>query len=325
MPCANPSVTDVRAMRRWKLTAVGSWAMAAALLLAAPGAVASQQATTTPASAASPRGHLFIIGGGPRPEAMMRRFVELAGGPGRARIVVLPMASGDTATGERQAAELRALGAEATSLRLTRADAEAAGAGQALAGITGVWISGGVQSRFMDVVAGTSVDSAIHARYREGAVIGGTSAGAAVMSSAMLTGDEQRPGGTRPIRGSGDDAWLTIDRDNVTVAPGLGLLTTAIVDQHFLRRKRHNRLLSLVLERPERLGVGIDEATALEVRPDGSWHVVGESVAVIYDAREGTASTTGVLGGAGLRLHVLPAGGSFDVATGAARLAPGAR
>ncbi len=302
------------ASRRWKLTA--------ATLLLGVGILVGH---TRPAAAqAAVGGHLFIVGGGPRPDALMRRFVELAGGAGQARILVLPMASADTATGERQAAELRALGADATALPLTRAQAVRPGAGQAFAGITGVWISGGVQGRFMEVVAGTPVDSAIRARYREGAVIGGTSAGAAVMSAAMITGDERRPGGSRPITGSGDDAWLTIDRDNVTVAPGLGLLTNAIVDQHFVRRKRHNRLLALVLERDERLGVGVDEATALEVRPDGSWHVVGESVVVIYDARSATSTASGVLGGAGLRLHVLPAGASFHVATGEARLAPAA-
>jgi cyanophycinase len=166
------------------------------------------------------------------------------------------------------------------------------------------------------------VERAIHARYRAGAVVGGTSAGAAVMSGQMITGDERRPGGSRPASG-GDAAWMTIDRENVVVAPGLGLLPTAIVDQHFLRRRRHNRLVSLVLERPERLGVGIDESTAIEVGPDGRWTVRGASTAVVYDARGAQVTGSGPLGAAGVRMHLLPAGAVFDPATGRATLPAG--
>lgn len=68
-------------------------------------------------------------------------------------------------------------------------------------------------------------------------------------------------------------------------ADGFGFITDAIVDQHFVRRKRHNRLISLVLESPQRLGVGIDESTALMIGPDGIWRVMGASVVVIHDAR----------------------------------------
>src|SRR6185503_16489222 len=110
---------------------------------------------------------------------------------------------------------------------------------------------------------------AMHARYAAGAVIGGTSAGAAVMSQVMITGDERHPGGDRPDT---SEAWITI----------------AIVDQHFLRRRRLNRLISVVLEREPHLGVGIDESTALVVHPDGHWTVAGASVAVVYDARQAT-------------------------------------
>ena len=78
-----------------------------------------------------------------------------------------------------------------------------------------------------------------------GAVVGGTSAGAAVMSTPMLTGDEKHPGGARPPAKESSDAYMTIARDNVITAPGFGFITNAVVDQHFFRRKRHAGLLQM--------------------------------------------------------------------------------
>ena len=94
------------------------------------------------------------------------------------------------------------------------------------------------------------------------------------------------------------------------------------MDQHFVRRRRHNRLLSLVLENPTLVGVGIDESTALEVGPDGVWRVLGESVAVVFDARKAavTPAAAPALGAAGVRLDVLPAGSTYDPRTGTAVL-----
>ena len=88
---------------------------------------------------------------------------------------------------------------------------------------------------------------AIHARYEAGAVVGGTSAGAAIMSDSMITGDQTPPGDTTGYYG---DEYPAIERHRIEVVPGLGFLPGAIVDQHFIRRERHNRLLSAVLERP---------------------------------------------------------------------------
>jgi cyanophycinase len=135
----------------------------------------------------------------------------------------------------------------------------------------------------------------------------------------MITGDERRPGGERPDTTL---SWVTIAASNVVTAEGLGLLDGAVVDQHFLRRRRHNRLISVVLEDPGRLGVGIDEGTALVVEPNGWWRVIGESSVVIYDARAGAVTRPGsaVLGARDLRLHVLPAGGRFDPRRGHAEL-----
>jgi cyanophycinase len=277
-------------------------------------ALLTAAAAGAPATAAErePRGHLFIIGGGPRPVVLMERFVELAGGKGKAHIVVLPMASSEAdASGQEQAEEFVALGAQARSLNLSREEAARDAAARGFDDATGIWFCGGDQSRVTAALKDTPVERAIRDRYLGGAAIGGTSAGAAVMSDPMITGDELRPGGDRPDT---ESAFLTIERDNVVTRPGLGLLPGTIVDQHFVRRKRHNRLLSLVLENPHLVGVGIDEATALEVAPGNRWRVLGAGVVVVYDARQGRVSRGGghQLAAADVRLHVLPAGSAYD-------------
>ncbi len=270
----------------------------------------------SPASNPPPRGHLVVVGGGPIPAEVTRRFVDLAGGAGKARIAVLPMASALATTGPAKVAELRGLGADAFVLDVGPQDADADSIVAKLDGVTGVWFPGGDQNRIMTAIGGSRTARAIIDRYASGAVVGGTSAGAAVMSSMMITGDEKRVGGTRPPSDSAQ-AFITIDRDNIVTTPGLGMIDVAIVDQHFVRRRRLNRLISLVLEHPRMLGAGIDESTAIVVRPDRTWEIIGASVVMIFDARNAriTPGTT-VLGAAGTAMHILPAGSLFDPRTG---------
>jgi len=263
----------------------------------------------------------MIVGGGPQPTALVRQFADLAGArAGHAKIVVLAMASEDGAkSGEEKATDLRTLGADARNVWLTREQANTDSAARLLDGATGIWLGGGDQNRLIKVLRGTKTETALRERYVAGAVVGGTSAGAAAMSQLMITGDERRPGGARRDTSS---AYLTIARDNIVVDTGFALIRDAIVDQHFLRRKRHNRLISAVLERSPHLGVGIDESTALVVHPDGHWSVAGASVVVIYDARAAriTSATSDVLGAAEIRMHVLPAGSRFYPANGRVEL-----
>ncbi len=274
-----------------------------------------------PLAAVPAQGTLFIVGGGPQPDALVREFVELAGGTGKARIVVMAMASADgEKSGASKAQQLRGMGASAVNLWITRAQADLDSVARILDGATGIWFGGGLQTRLADVVRGTKVGTAIRARLAAGAVVGGTSAGAAVMSTPMITGDERRRGGDRYPDDS-SAIFITIDRGNVETVDGLGLVTDVVIDQHFVRRKRHNRLLSLVLEGPVRLGAGIDESTALVIGPDRTWRVSGASTVVVYDARRAEPGPAGLpLGGSGIVTHVLPAGSRFDPATGRATL-----
>jgi cyanophycinase len=272
-----------------------------------------------PHSSAGPRGSLILLGGGDRPETTMRRFVELAGGLD-ARVAVVPIASSEPGkTGRSIAAELDRLGARAFVFNFDRAAAMTGTAARRLDSATGIWFSGGDQARVTAALRGTPVLRVMQRRYREGAVVGGTSAGAAIMSDSMITGNQSPPGDSTGYYG---DDYPAIARRRVEIVAGLGFLPRAIVDQHFIRRERHNRLLSAVLERPTFLGVGIDESTALEVEPDGRWRVLGESAVVIYDARNAqvTDPRRPILGAVGLRVHVLPPGSVFDPSTGAGRV-----
>ena len=295
-----------------------------AALLGSAADVAAQGARPAPAPAG--RGYLFIVGGGPQPPALVQRFVELAGGAGRARIVVFAMASSDgLESGEEKAEDLRALGAHAVNVFVNREQADTDSIARLLDGATGVWFGGGDQVLLARALQGTKTEAAIRARYLAGAVVGGTSAGAAVMSTPMITGDERHLGGDRPPRDS-STAFITIARENVVTSAGFALLDSTIVDQHFVRRSRHNRLISLVLEHPAYVGVGIDESTALVVHPDGHWSVLGASVAIIYDARRSaiTGAEGRVLGATNLTMHVLPAGSTYDPRRGTASV-PGAK
>ena len=281
---------------------------------AAPGSAAAQ-------GSGEAKGHLLIVGGGRQPAALVERFVELAGGAGRARIAVIPTASGaPERSGQGKVDELREYGAQAFSLHLDRAQAESDSAALLLEGVTGVWFTGGDQTRLPPVLAGTRVLDAIRARYSEGAVIGGTSAGAAIMSDSMLTG-EQILAGEDTIGYHGDE-FSRVARGAIRVVAGFGFLDDAIVDQHFLERERHNRLLSVVLERPSLIGVGISESTAIEVSPDGGWTVLGAGSVLIFDARRATITPPqgSLLGAVNVLTHLLPSGSRYHPETGAAVL-----
>lgn len=268
-----------------------------------------------------PRGQLLIIGGGDRGAAIMQLFGCLAGGA-QGRVLAFPQASERPEAGPEILAELQALGiGRVTLAEVDHGSADTEAAASLATGITGVYFGGGDQSRLMAVLRGTRLEAALHRAYRDGAVMAGTSAGAAVMSRTMITGDERRPY-------TKDENWQTIEADNVVTAEGLGLLEDAVVDQHFVRRRRHNRLISVVLERPQLLGIAIDEETAVWVKPDRTFDVVGDGAVLVLDgsrARTARDAAGEGLRGADLRLHVLRGGARYDLARRAVvRLAPDA-
>lgn len=263
-----------------------------------------------PALAASPSpraGHLVLIGGGDKPADAMRKFVELAGGKD-APIVVIPTASGEPDAAEYYEKLFREeLGcSDAVALRIrSKADASRADLVALARKARGIFFGGGDQIRITNALLGAPVGDAIAAAFAEGAVVGGTSAGTACQSERMITGE----GDFTQVRTRSVELWQ-----------GLGFLPhDVVVDQHFLRRQRHNRLLSVVLEDPELLGVGVDEGTAIWVRPDGTLQVLGESGVLVFDAKGAALSRqprpTGqdLLGVRGLTLHLLLPGDTYDL------------
>jgi len=247
-----------------------------------------------PASAFAQSGTLVVVGGGDTGPDIVAKALALAGGA-KAIVAVLPQSSGEPDAGDASVAMWREAGARET-VKVGFQDRAAAEA--ALRRATLIWIPGGDQSRFMKAIAGTGLADVILERYRQGAVVGGTSAGAAVMSAAMITGEA-------------DLQALTSGRTELV--QGLGLWPEVIVDQHFLKRQRGNRLISAVLDRRTLVGVGIDESTAVVVH-GSSFEVIGRSSVVVIDPR-GAAIDAAPAGqpaaGRGLRLTVLHAGMSY--------------
>lgn len=264
---------------------------------------------------AGPAGSLFIIGGGVRPVSMMRTYVDLCGGAD-ARVVIVPCASTQPVEqGECMKQELQRLGCtHATVLDSTLASPSV----DEVRSAAGIYFTGGVQSRLRDCLAGTPTLAAIREAYDRGAVVGGTSAGAAVMSRVMLSGNELlNPGIVSPEEGDNVEAFSRIRQGNIETTEGFGFLENCVVDQHFVRRKRENRLISVVLEHPELLGIGIDESTAIVVAA-GGFEVLGESCVIVLDAAHTTDVGVGRGGGLrciGLTMHVLTEGQRFDLAT----------
>lgn len=227
-------------------------------------------------------GALVLVGGGGLPASVERAFIDLAGGP-KARIVVIPTASASADRPEEHAGFLQRWQkhpvAGVTLLHTRRrVEADDDAFVRPLREASAVWISGGDQSRLSAAYRGTAVERELKRLLARGGVVGGTSAGAAIASETMITGG----------------------RDVAELGKGLGLLPGVVVDQHFLKRDRVDRLLGVLGRHPDLVGLGIDEATAVVVR-HGSVEVVGDSYAVLLTP---TAKTP--------RVRVLKPGDKID-------------
>ena len=247
---------------------------------------------------AAPKGHLLIVGGNGTTDDIVKRAVDTAGGA-KARMVIFPQASEVAETGAERGQDVDGGGHRPGG---RRRPGEAAEAIAAVKDATFIWFPGGDQTRLMKAFEGTGIPEAIRASYEEGALVGGTSAGAAVMSAVMITGD-------------GFDLQA-ITAGKTDTKPGLGLFPEAIVDQHFLKRQRMNRLISAVLDHPDLVGVGIDETTAIFVT-GRSFEVLGKSSVLVIDARKASVDKTpaGELAtGRNLVMSVLKAGMTYSLA-----------
>jgi cyanophycinase len=252
-------------------------------------------------------GHLVIIGGGEdkqRDMAILKRFVELAGGPS-AKIVVITAASSVAdhmwETYDRAFADLGVTRHVHLDLR-SRHDANDEAHIRDVADADGIFMTGGDQKRLLAIIGGTALDAEMHAALKlRGACIGGTSAGASAMSGHMLAQGR---------------AELHPEKGSVSLGAGLGFLHKVVIDQHFSERQRLSRLLSVVAQNPYLQGIGIDEDTALVVERGIGIEVLGEGAVTIVDGRAMSTNVADIANHAtpeliDVRLHLLPAGSRY--------------
>ncbi|HEX9207890.1 MAG TPA: cyanophycinase [Steroidobacteraceae bacterium] len=256
------------------------------------------------------RGWIIPIGGAENKENdrhILERFVRCSGGRD-ADIVVIPTASRLHETGPRYERLFRDIGAARVEVMDfdTRRDCHERGRLERLEQATGIFFTGGNQLRLTTLLGGTPVAKLVRLRNANGVTVGGTSAGASILSEHMIAfGDE----GSSVISGS------------VRLAPGLGLTNRFIIDQHFRQRDRLGRLLTALAYNPFAIGIGLDEDTAAFIGPDETVEVEGSGGVTIVDAADVSySSMDSVTEGQpvcmlGLRMHVLVAGATFNMHT----------
>lgn len=261
-----------------------------------------------------PHGPLMIIGGAEdklRKRTILKEFVAAAGGPD-SRIAVVPTASslGPEVSGVYDALFRREGATEVVAVRPeSREEAHDPERVAQIEAATGVFMTGGNQLKLSSIVCGTPVGDAIVAAHERGAVVGGTSAGASIQSSHMLAFGG--PGSTPKQR-------------MTQMAAGLGLVDAAVIDQHFDQRNRYGRLLMIVAQSPQLLGIGVDEDTAAVVERDDEGHqllrVIGRGAVTVLDPARITtnafeAKRSAPILASGVVLHMLPEGSCFDLTT----------
>jgi len=255
------------------------------------------------------KGNLVIIGGAEDKKGkrtILRYVVDVIGGK-KANLVIMTTASEKSKeVGNEYRKIFNELGVSDVEVLdiNTREEANNEENIEKVRNATGVFFTGGDQLRITSILGGTSVHTAMQAAYHRGAAIIGTSAGASVMSNTMI------------IDGDGNDPAR---KCTLKMAPGLGLLNEALIDQHFHQRGRIGRLLCGVAENPYMLGIGIDEDTAIRVFPDDNFEVIGSNSVTVIDGRTIRSSNVSelkpdeILALENVTLHLLPSGYGFDM------------
>lgn len=221
-------------------------------------------------------GSLLIVGGAMKSDTIINRFIELAGGLDAA-IVVIPTASGLNSYDEKTgfASRLRQLGVANVTVVHTKDKAVANSNSfvKPLLNANAVWFGGGRQWRLVDAYKNTLTETLIAKVLERGGVIGGSSAGATIQGSYLVRGDTK------------NNQIMMGDHQE-----GFNYLKNVAIDQHVLARNRHFDMFEILKARPDLLGIGIDENTAIVVQGN-QFDVIGENYVVVYDgtffSREG--------------------------------------
>ncbi|HKG55992.1 MAG TPA: cyanophycinase [Candidatus Limnocylindrales bacterium] len=253
-------------------------------------------------------GTVIIIGGAEdkvRDRVILNRFVSLAGGQDATIAVISTASSLGAEAGERYRQVFGELGVPRVRPlhAVTRPQANDEATALAVRDATAIFLTGGNQLRLSSTIGGTRLADAILERFRKGAVVAGTSAGASAMSSHMIA-----------FGASG----ATPKHRMAQISAGLGLLPGVIVDQHFQQRNRLGRLLSVIAQNPSLLGIGVDEDTAGVVGADHVLEVIGRGSITIVDGAASETDAWEIKGHrplmiSGVVLHSLPSGYRFDL------------
>lgn len=210
-------------------------------------------------------------------------FVARAGG-GRARVTLIPTASEEPGEAvQRYRQELMERGVpDITVLEVrSREEANSLAAVDAFEGATGVFIAGGTQERLVELLVGTHAVAALRARHADGAIIGGTSAGASILANHAISGGTGIGGETS------DSAAI---KAMVEVAAGFGAFPGVIIDQHFSQRGRLGRLMAAFAANPGLVAVGLDEATAILFNGTDEFETLGEGMVTVIAGRSATSN-----------------------------------
>jgi len=258
---------------------------------------------------AQPKGKLFIIGGGDRTVGLMKSLLVTANLGKNDYVAVLPMSSSEPDTSffyfkddiDKLCTNTIA------NLNFTADKVSNKQWLDSLRHAKLIFICGGDQSRFMKVVLHTPVYNAIHDAYNNGATVSGTSAGAAVMNKYMITGNELLGDTTY------HETYRKIVNGNMEITEGLGMVDSAIIDQHFIKRSRYNRLISALAKYPTFPCIGIDESTAIIIEGK-KITVAGESQVIVFTNPQGLDQTSkGQVKWKNVNMAILTAGDVFDL------------
>lgn len=251
-------------------------------------------------------GSVMAIGGAEdkfRERAILSTFLMLAGSH-NARVAIIPTASSIETAGERYKAIFLELGARSAHIAFVhdRDHANDPEWANVFADVSGVFMTGGNQLRLSTRLGGTIIEREIKRRWRLGAAVAGTSAGASILSSHMIAFGTSGPSPRQRM---------------AHMVAGFGLVDQTVIDQHFRQRDRTGRLMSLIAGSPALLGVGVDEDTAAIFGPYGTIDVVGRHSVTIIDGSAVFTDFPEIKGHGGITvsgavMHSLTAGRRFD-------------
>jgi cyanophycinase len=257
-------------------------------------------------------GNLIAVGGGESSDItedsikIFEKFLELSGGAEKARIILMTVATDKPEESEERYGKfferLKFKNFEVVNIA-DRSESYDETILKKIEKASGLYFTGGDQLHVTTLTGGTPLHELITEKFQKGLTVGGTSAGAMMLSSSMI------------VSGASDCAPRL---GSIEIAPGINLLKDSVIDTHFSQRGRHGRLLSAVAHNPQILGIGIDERTAMIVQ-NGKFEVIGEGAVTVVCAKKsahsnlpyiGRDETIGIFG---VNFHILSEGYKYDL------------